>query len=268
VLTGRADGATGVAWSADLVVTAASALERSDAAIVVGETRVQATLLGSDAASNLAVLRVETELLPSPRADLGRLRVGELVLALSRPLRGLRARLGIVSRLGGPYRLPGGQEVDRYVESDILPAPGHLGSVLVDATGGLIGLNSAGISRGNLVALPLTAVAEVVDAVVRHGRVRRARIGVGVERVELPRTVAERRGQKQALLVTSVLEESPAERGGVVLGDVILSASGLALARVDDLMATLDERAIGVPLALEVLRAGTEQRLELQPEPR
>jgi len=270
VFSGRPDGATGIAWSSDLVVTAAHALDRSEAIeLQVDGNRRAASLLGSDPASDLAVLRVEGAALPVPaRADLGGLRVGELVVALSRPARGLRARLGIVSSLGGPFRLPGGQEVDRYVQSDIQPAHGHSGSVLIDASGALVGLNSAGISRGTLVALPPSAVENVVGAIVQHGRVRRARVGVGLERVELPRAVGEKRKQERALLVTSVLEGSPAERGGLLLGDVILGAAGRATARVDDLMSALGEKAIGTSLAIEVLRAGEERTLEILPEAR
>jgi S1-C subfamily serine protease len=211
---------------------------------------------------------VEAALSPAARADVGALRLGALALALSRTARGLKVRLGVVSRLGGEWRLPGGQRVERFVESDIVPAPGHSGSVLVDAQGALIGVNAAGFSRGALVALPASAVGAVVDAIVQHGRVRRARLGVGLERVELPRAVADRRGQQRGLLVTSVLEGSPADRGGVVLGDLILGVGGRPTERVDDLMSALGESAIGVPLPVELLRAGAESQLTLQPEAR
>jgi S1-C subfamily serine protease len=265
----RSHGASGLAWSKDVVVTAAHALEREDGIEVgVGDERVKATLLGADAASDLAVLRVEATLAPPATADPSALRLGELALALSRSARGLKVRLGVVSRLGGEWRLPGGQRVERFVESDIAPAPGHSGSVLVDAGGALIGVNAAGFSRGSLVALPASTVGTVVDAIVQHGRVRRARLGVGLERVALPRALAERRGQRRGLLVTSVLEGSPAERGGVVLGDLILGVAGRPTERVDDLMSALGEGAIGVPLAVDLVRAGSESKLTLSPEAR
>jgi S1-C subfamily serine protease len=231
----RSRGASGVAWSKDLVVTAAHALEQDDGFEVgVGEERAKATLLGADPTSDLAVLRVEHELVPVTTADAGALRLGALALALSRSSRGLKVRLGVVSRLGGEWRLPGGTRVERYIESDIVPAPGHSGSVLVNAAGALIGVNAAGFSRGSLVALPASVVGGVVTAIAEHGRVRRARLGVGLERVALPRAVAERRGQSRGLLVTSVLEGSAAERGGVVLGDLILGVGGRPTQRVDD----------------------------------
>lgn len=265
----RSHGASGLAWAGDLVVTAAHALEREEGLEVgVGEQRMKATLLGADPASDLAVLRVDAALTPATTADPAALRLGELVLALSRTARGLKARLGVVSRLGGEWRLPGGQRVERFIESDVVPAPGHSGSVLVDAAGALIGVNAAGFSRGSLVALPASAVGDVVKSLAEHGRVRRARLGVGLERVELPRTLAERRGQRRGLLVTSVLEGSPAERGGVVLGDLILGVGGHPTERVDDLMSALGESAIGVPLAIDLVRAGGESKLTLEPEAR
>jgi S1-C subfamily serine protease len=269
VFGGRGDGATGVAWASDLVVTAAHAIERNDSVeIAAALGRVPATVLGVDPASDVAVLRAEGAFQPPAHSDPAKLRIGEVVVALSRPGRGLRARFGIVSRVGGPFRLAGGQEVERYLESDIVPGPGHSGSLLFDVSGGLVGHNNAGIARGALVALPRSAVARVVDSIVAHGRVRRARLGVGLERVELPRAVAERRGQSRGLLVISVLEGSPADRGGVVLGDVILTASGRATERVDELMNSLGEGAIDAPLPVDILRAGQEKTLELVPEAR
>lgn len=265
----RSHGASGLAWSKDLVVTAAHALEREEGLEVgAGDERAKATLLGADAASDLAVLRVEAPLTPAATVDPSALRLGELALALSRNARGLKVRLGVVSRLGGEWRLPGGQRVPRFVESDIVPAPGHSGSVLVNAEGALIGVNAAGFSRGSLVALPASAVGSIVDSIVQHGHVRRARLGVGLERVELPRLLAERRGQRRGLLVTSVLEGSPADRGGVVLGDLILGVAGRPTERVDDLMSALSESAIGVPLALDLVRAGSESAVTLSPEAR
>jgi S1-C subfamily serine protease len=265
----RSQGASGLVWSNDVVVTAAHALEHEEGIEVgAGDQRLKATLLGADGASDLAVLRVEATLTPPALTDVSRLRLGEVAFALSRNARGLKVRLGVVSRLGGEWHLPGGQRVERFVESDIVPAPGHSGSVLIDADGALIGVNAAGWSRGSLVALPASAVGAVVDSIVQHGRVRRARLGVGLERVALPRSIAERRGQARGLLVTSVLEGSPAERGGVVLGDLILGVGGRPTERVDDLMSALGEGAIGVPLPIELLRAGGESKLTLEPEAR
>jgi S1-C subfamily serine protease len=266
---GRCETASGVAWSEHHLVTAAHALEREgDLEVTVGEERVPATLVGADPGSDLAVLRVERTLEVAPRADAAAVRVGELALALSRSGRGLRARLGVVGRVGGAWRLGPGVEAERYIESDIAPAPGLAGSALIDATGALIGVNATGVLRGALVALPAGAVTRVVDAITAHGHVRRAKLGVAVERVDLPQAVAARRGQRRGLIVLGVATAGPAELGGAQLGDVILSVGGKAVERVDELSSALDEGKIGVELAVEILRAGAEQALSLRPEAR
>jgi len=266
---GRCETASGVAWNEHHVVTAAHALEReSDLEVTLGEERVAATLVGADPASDLAVLRVERDLTPLSRADAVAPHVGELALALSRSARGLRSRLGVVARVSGAFRLGPGIEVERYVESDIAPAPGLAGSALVNAEGALIGVNATGVVRGVLVALPGSAVSRVVSAIMTHGHVRRAKLGVALERVELPQAVAARRGARRGLIVLGVAPGGPAERAGIALGDVILAVGGKAVERVDELAGALDEGKIDVELAVDILRAGAEQTLSVRPEAR
>ncbi|HEV8549291.1 MAG TPA: trypsin-like peptidase domain-containing protein [Polyangiaceae bacterium] len=266
---GRCDTTSGVAWSAEHVVTAAHALEReSDLEVTIGEERAPATLLGTDPGTDLAVLRVERTLTPLRLADEAALRVGNLVLAVSRNARGSRARLGILSRVGGAFRLGGGTRIERYLESDIAPTPGLSGSALVDATGALVGVNATGLVRGALVALPASAVTRVVDAIVAHGHVRRAKLGVALQSVELPGAVAERRGKDRGLIVLGVAPGGPAERAGVLVGDVLLAVAGSAVGRIDELQSVLDEGKIGADVAVELLRAGAETILTLKPEAR
>lgn len=266
---GRCETGSGVAFGPHHVVTAAHVLEReSELEVQLGSERVPATLVGADPSSDLAVLAVERELEARPHAEATHLRPGELALAVSRGARGLRARLGVVSRVGGPFRLGSGIEVERLVESDIAPAPGLAGSALVDASGRLIGVNLTGLVRGALVALPSATVSRLVAAIAEHGHVRRAKLGVAVERVELPAAVATRRGNRRGLIVLGVAPGGAAERAGVALGDVILSVAGQAVERVDELSGLLDESRIGVELPLEILRAGAEQTLGVTAEAR
>lgn len=265
----RCATASGVAWTKDLLVTAAHALDRERGIeVTLASGRREATLVGADDSSNLAVLRVESELAPLPHADAARLRAGELALAVSRGSRGLKARLGVVARVGGQWRLPGGLLVERYVESDFSPAPGLSGSALVSAAGELVGVNVAGLVRGSLVTLPAATVHTIVGAIAEHGRVRRARLGAALERVELPRTLAGELGQRHGLLVLSVLEGGPAERAGLSLGDAIVALGGASVERVDELQALLTEQAIDVPVDVKLVRAGSVLTLGVTPEAR
>jgi len=262
----RCGGASGVAWSKDLVVTAAHHLEREEGIeLSASGRRLSASLVGIDLASDLAVLRVDAELAPLTLGAPEPVRVGELVLALGRPGDGVRAQLGIVSRVGAEWRLPGGSRFERYIESDVSPLPGLSGGPLVRASGEVIGLNSAGLLRGKLVTLAAEGVARIVETLVEHGRVRRARLGVAVQRVSLPRELAARRGQAQGLIVLSVEPDSPAEVSNVRLGDVLLALGGTRLTRVEELQAALDPERIGEDHALEILRAGDELTLSIRP---
>lgn len=266
---GRCDAANGTAWGEHLVVTSARLLEREQGIEVTSTAgRTPATFVGADPVSGIAVLRVEAELPAFRAADSAALRVGELVVALARTGRGLGARLGIVSRLGGEWRLPGGTRFERYIESDIAPTPGLAGSALLTVSGELVGIGSTMLARGALVTFPTASVGRIVSALVTHGRVRRARLGVALERVELPRSVAERLGRRRALVITSVVEGSAAERGGLLLGDVLLAIGGKPVERAIDLQSALEEGAIDVEVPVDLLRAGAEQRLLLVPEAR
>jgi len=267
VLHGPCETTTGVVYDDHHILTAAHHLEQEGTLEVrVGDERAPATVVGTDPASDVAVLRVERTLTPLTRANDDALRAGNLVVAVSQGARGGRARLGIVSRVGGPFRLGGGTRVERYVETDIPPTPGLSGSALVDANGALVGVNATGFVRGVLVTLPLSALAPVVDSIVLHGRVRRAKLGVALQPVELPAAVAGQLGRKRGLIVLGLAAGGPAERAGVLVGDVLVSVGGSAVERVDELQAALDESKIDADATVELVRAGGVTNVVVRPE--
>lgn len=265
IQSGRCDHASGVVWSSDSVVTAASRLRREEGLeALVGAERRAAELVGFDGASDLAVLRVEGGLPPPPRRA-EPVSVGELVLALGRDP-GVFARLGVVARTGGEWRLPGGGRFDRYIESDIGALASLAGGPLVDANGDLVGVNNATIARGRLVTLPVESVDRIVEAITTHGRVRRARVGVSVQRVELPAALAAELGRKFGLIVLGVQPGSPAEGAGLGLGDVLLTLGSATLERVEDLQAALEDDAIDATLRIDFWRAGKVLNAEVVPK--
>lgn len=271
VETGRRRPASGLVWSAEgLIVTSAHGLEREESVEVSLETGAThaATLVGVDPSSDLALLRIDAADLPvSERAPDESVRRGQLVLALSRPGRTVRSNLGVISALSEQWRAPGGGRIERYIQSDVSVEPGFSGGPLVDASGRVIGLNSAGILRGTALSLAHVTIERVVSALLSHGQIQRGYLGVSSTPARLPRSQAESAGQRVGLVVTGVQDGGPAENAGLLLGDVLLSFDGVPIESIGDLQAALEERAQrSVPL--RVLRAGAPLELSVTPSTR
>ena len=191
-----------------------------------------AVLVGDDPGSDLALLRVDApELVPIARGDSRALRVGQLVIALGSPY-GFRATVtaGIVSALGRSLRTGSGRLVDNVIQTDAALNPGNSGGPLVDHRGAVIGVNTAAILPGQGVcfAIPLSTAERVAAALIRDGRVRRARLGIGAETVPVPRALARhhRLAASTGVKVLSVEKDAPADAAGVVRGDVIVALGG------------------------------------------
>ncbi|HEX9118702.1 MAG TPA: trypsin-like peptidase domain-containing protein [Anaerolineae bacterium] len=255
--------ATGIVWSADgVIVTAHHVLEQDEnigIGLADGRT-VSARLAGRDPTTDLAVLRAEASgLTPPAWIEPDRLRVGHLALALGRPGHTVMATLGIVSALGKPWRTPAGGEIDQYLQTDITMYPGFSGGPLVSATGEVAGLNTSALLRGVSVALPVPTLRRVVESLLAHGHVRRGYLGIGAQAVRLPANLAEQLGQETGLLLLSVEAGSPAEKGGLVLGDTIVAVGGQAVHHLDELLASLGGDRIGASTPIRIVRGGEVQ---------
>jgi S1-C subfamily serine protease len=258
---GRARGASsGVVWSEDgIVVTSHHGLEwDEDVRVGLPDGRlVAATLLGRDPGTDVALLRAETAgLRPAAWRDEPP-RVGHVLLALLRPGRSVRARLGIVSALGDAWRTRAGGRVDRYVQADVALEPGFSGGLFVDTAGRAMGLATAGLLRATPLAIPPVTLRRVAEALLAHGQVRRGFLGIGTHPVPLPPALGEAQGQRGGLILVSVQPETPAARAGLLLGDVILSVEGHPVVHPGDLIPFLDEERVGAELSLKLLRAGS-----------
>jgi S1-C subfamily serine protease len=223
---------------------------------------VAAALVGRDPTTDLAVLRAEAGgLTPPTWAEADSARVGHLVLAVGRPGHKAMATLGIISALGEGWRTPAGGQVDRYVQTDVVMYPGFSGGPLVDANGHALGLNTSALLRGVSLAVPAATLRRVVETLLVHGRVRRGYLGVGAQPVRLPATLAQQLGQETGLLLVSVEPGSPAEQGGLLLGDTIVALDGRPVAHMDDLLDGLSGERVGVAVPVRVVRGGQVQDL-------
>jgi S1-C subfamily serine protease len=257
--------ATGIIWDAEgLIVTSHHVLER-DENIKVGfqdGESVSAELIGRDPSTDLALLRTSKQGLKAPDwADPKNLRVGHFALALGRPGATVRATMGIISALGKAWRTPAGGPVDRYLQTDTVMYPGFSGGPLVDAQGRFVGLNTSALLRGVSITVPAPTLERVVRALKKHGSVRRAYLGVGAQPTRLPDAVAKDLGQETGLLLVSVEPGSAAEKGGLFLGDTLVTLGESPLRHMDDLFNALDGDRIGNSVAVRILRGG--QSVEL-----
>ena len=257
-------GASGVVWAQGVIVTANHVVER-DEKIQVGLPdggRAAAVLAGRDPATDLAVLRVEASGLAAlPRSDSSALSVGRLVLAVGRPGERLQASLGVLSAVEGPWRTPAGGQVEAYLQPDLVMYPGFSGGPLLDLAGGWIGLNTSGLVRNTAITLPAATLQRVVETLLAHGHMRRAFLGIGSQMVRLPEGLVA--GQETGLLISSVEPGSPAEKGGLFLGDTLLAVNDQPTRQMDDLLAFLNGDVAGQVVPVKVLRGGAVQTLSV-----
>jgi S1-C subfamily serine protease len=252
--------ASGIVWSADGVIVTAHHTVEKDENIGIGlpdGKTATAQLAGRDPTTDIAVLRADVKgLHPLERAEAAALRVGNIVLAVGRPGQTVMATLGIVSALRPNWRTPAGGQLDHYLQTDAVMYPGFSGGALVDAQGRSVGLVSSGLVRGLSLAVPAASLKGIVETLLAHGRVRRGYLGVGAQPARLPGGLATQLGQETGLLLGSVESGSPADRGGLFMGDTIVALDGQAVKQMDDLLALLSGDRVGKDVPVRIVRGG------------
>jgi S1-C subfamily serine protease len=204
-------------------------------------------------------LRLEQPVASPAEAASQEARVGQLVLALGRPTpEGIQASLGVVSAIGGPVRTGHGGLLERYLRTDATPYPGFSGGPLVDTAGRVVGLNTSGLGRGVAITIPAALAWEIASTLAQHGHVRRGFIGVRSQPVPIAVAQQKALGREQAsgLLLVGVEDKSPAEKGGLLVGDIIVALAGKPVVDPDELLAALVGEIVGKPTSFEILRGG------------
>ena len=263
---GRRRASSGTVWdSGGVIVTAAHGLDSGDEVelgLPSGDC-APAEVVGRDPSTDLAVLRTRASGLATPTWSGLPLAVGQLAVVVTRPGRGPRAALALVARLGDAWRTAAGGRIDRYVELDAAVQAGFSGGLVVDLGGRAVGLASAGLVRGEPLAVPPATLRRVVEAVLAHGGVRRGYLGVASLPVRVPAALAQATGQDGALLLTAVEEASPAARAGLIVGDLLLALDGAPLCEMGDLLPALEEERIGQVVRVRLARGGAVRELDL-----
>ena len=224
-----------------------------------------AGMVGTDPDTDLAVIRIDArESLPHARlADSGAIRVGQIAVAIGSPY-GFQQTVtaGIVSALGRSMRADSGRLMDDILQTDAALNPGNSGGPLLNSAGEVIGVNTAVIlpAQGICFAIGSNTAQWVAAWLIKEGRIRRSSIGVAGQNVPLHPRVARfhQLAGDRGILVTEVEPGSPAARGGLQTGDILVGFKGQPLGGIDELHKRLVASEIGVPSALMVIR-GTEK---------
>jgi S1-C subfamily serine protease len=236
---------------------------------------LRARLVGDDPDTDLALLRVD-EAVTLPAAPLGdskRLKRGQLVIAIGNPL-GFESTVttGVVSALGRSLRSRNGRLIDDVIQTDAALNPGNSGGPLVSSRGEVVGINTAVImgAQGICFAVAANTASFVLGELIRHGRVRRAFIGIAAQQTAIPQRRRRAFGltQESAVIVSSVETESAAGRAGLKAGDIIVALDGEPIAGADDLVRALTGDKIGKSVTLDVLRVTERISIAMVPQER
>ena len=262
-------------------VFAADGLILTNSHVVEGARRITVTtleaeqlsadLVGDDPHTDLAVLRVSSGgLRAAPLGDSSSLRPGQLVIAIGNPF-GFQHTVtaGVVSALGRSLRARTVRLIENLIQTDAALNPGSSGGPLVASGGAVVGVNTAVIlgGQGIAFAVPTTTASRVISAILRFGRVRRSYLGVTGQEAAIPRRLAHAHGLAtgRGLAVTDVSRGSPADRAGVMAGDLIVDFDGIPVGGADDLHRLLTEDRIDRSVPIRLLRQGANRHVAVVP---
>ncbi len=233
---------------------------------------LQARVLGDDPDTDLALLRVEADVsLPSARlGDSAKLKRGQIAIAIGNPL-GFDATVtaGVISALGRSLQSRTGRMIEDVVQTDAALNPGNSGGPLVSSAGEVIGINTAVImgAQGICFAVASNTANFVAGEIARHGRVRRAYVGVGAATAAIPRRIALRLEltQVSAARLLTIDQTGPAAHAGLLTGDLIIAFDGKPVTSVGDLLRALDADTINRTVSVDFLRRSERQRVWIGP---
>jgi S1-C subfamily serine protease len=259
----RRYGASGLAWRDDGMIVTADHVVQRDEGIVVrlpqGES-VAARLVGRDSGTDIALLQAEGSLTTTLQPAGDDPRIGNLVLALGPAIEDQpMVSFGVISAIVSPWRSWRGQSIDQIIRSDVTLYPGFSGGPLVDAGGQVVGMNTSALARGLATTLPWRVVEGIAGALAERGTVRRGYLGVTTQPVEIPQAMRDATGvdQSSGLVVLSVESSSPAESGGLLLGDIVVRLGERSIAGIEDLQEALGPGSAGAQQPVRVIRGGS-----------
>jgi S1-C subfamily serine protease len=249
----------GVIWRPGVIVTAEHTIRREEEIIVTlpDGTDHPATLAGADAGTDIAVLKLAEAAGEAATLSSAELRPGYLALAIGRSENsGVNATLGIISAVSGSWRTWRGGRLDQYIRLDLTMYPSSSGAAVIDTSGAVIGIATSGLSRIAGLAIPASTINRVTDEIISRGRVARGYLGVGLQPVNVT-------DHQKGLIVLSIEQGGPADKAGLLVGDILLSLGGKTVTDTGDVQTALESVAVGQAIEAALLRGGAARQVTI-----
>jgi S1-C subfamily serine protease len=256
---------SGVVWRPGIIVTSEHALRRDeDIKVTLPDGRVvSAILAGRDPSTDVAVLKCAEAVGAVPTfADATNLKPGSLALVVGRTrASGPVAALGVVSLVTQNRLTWTGAALTPYIRLDVGLQPTAVGGVVVNADHGIVGIATPRFARFGAIAVPASAINRIADTLLNKGRIPHGYLGVGLQVLPLPDTLRKtlQRNEKTAAIVLEVHPGGPADKAGIVIGDILVSLGGYPVTRLEDVQSVLAGDTIGKSLPLKFVRGGSLQ---------
>ena len=220
--------------------------------------QLKAKFIGLDADTDLAVIRIKLKNPPTiPIGDSSKLKIGDIVLAIGNPYNfGQTVTQGIISATGKKRKRRGISFFDDFIQTDADINKGHSGGALVNIFGELIGINSAIVSRsggseGIGLATPINQALSIMNEIIKNGKVMRGWLGIEVEKIT----------QTKGVLITATIRGDPADKVGIIPGDIVLSINGENTNSPEQIIAMITKLQPGTNIKIKILRGWEEREL-------
>jgi S1-C subfamily serine protease len=250
-----------VHWGPDLVVTADHTIAREeDIRVTLADGKsLTGSLLGRDPGADLAALKVPG-LGPAPAMNIQDKPVlGEFALVIGRsPDSGANASLGIIGAVSGSWRTWRGGRLEQYIRLDAMLYPNSSGGAVVNSRGSILGIATSALSRVAGLAIPAADVTRVTKELLEKGYVPQGYLGVGVYPAAIPESLKSKLSLQNAtgILILNVEKGGPAERAGMLLGDVLISLDSTPMEKIEDLQTFCASGVIGKSVNARIIRGG------------
>ena len=257
---------SGIHWRSGIIVTAEEVLERDEniQLTLPGGQTIDASLVGRDPSTDVAVLRFQPDGLPTAASASASLRTGEAIFAVGSHEGTALAAFGIVALAGGAWRSSRGGTIDNFIRLDLALNPVAEGGALIDVQGRVLGMTVLG-PRRRALAIPTSTIERAVNQLLARGHVFRGYLGAGLRPLkgEVRQDSSPTSSSGRGVLVIDVDPEGPSKRAGLFVGDIIISWNGKPIDRVRDVMHWLGPESVGTSVDLGLIRGGVSATLRL-----